>query len=480
MSKKKRDLLVKYKDSQLPGNQSNWLMVELGDICEFKRGPFGSAIKKSMFIPKGDSTFKVYEQGNAIRKNTEYGDYYISDEHYKKLQDFSVMEGDIIVSCAGTIGETYVIPKKYPLGVINQALLRIRLSKVILTKYFLLAFDFYIKEQAKKASQGTAIKNLPPITEMKSMKIGLPSLDEQKRIVDKIEILFAKIDEAKQLIEEAKDTFELRRAAILEKAINGELTEKWRNNYEGPSAYEHIKLEFEKLEKNYSDKMLKAKQMKSSKPKKSEIFNHYSLENKEVEGLKNWVETTFIHLCLFQRGYDLPTQNRIEGRYPIVSAGGVSGYHNEYKVESPGVTTGRSGTIGKVFYVEEDFWPLNTSLYVDYFNGNYPKYVYYYLQNFNFTKFSSSTAVPTLNRNNFFNEPVKIPPYEEQKKIVEILNNLLSREDELIKTLPIVLTELDNLKQSILSKAFKGELGTNDPSDEPAIELLKLILQEKL
>jgi type I restriction enzyme S subunit len=122
-----------------------------------------------------------------------------------------------------------------------------------------------------------------------------------------------------------------------------------------------------------------------------------------------------------QRGFDLPSSDRIDGRYPIISSGGISGYHNEAKVKGPGVVTGRYGSIGVVFFAESDFWPLNTTLWVKDFHGNYEKFIYYLLSSLNFKKFSDKTGVPGVNRNDLHKIKVHLPSVNIQKKIVFIL-----------------------------------------------------------
>lgn len=115
----------------------NWALTRLDQIGVYKKGPFGSALTKSMFVPKSIDSVKVYEQKNAIQKNHELGDYYITNEYYlSKMKGFTVEPGDIIVSCAGTIGETYVLPKNIELGIINQALMRMNIVKSIDIDYF--------------------------------------------------------------------------------------------------------------------------------------------------------------------------------------------------------------------------------------------------------------------------------------------------------------------------------------------------------
>ena len=101
-----------------------------------------------------------------------------------------------------------------------------------------------------------------------------------------------------------------------------------------------------------------------------------------LKNIKGYPEIPLIEIATLKRGYDLPTQNRADGNVPIFAANGQNGSHNEAKAFGPGVVTGRSGTIGKVHYVETDYWPLNTSLYVTNFHGNHPKWVFYMLQAF--------------------------------------------------------------------------------------------------
>jgi type I restriction enzyme S subunit len=137
---------------------------------------------------------------------------------------------------------------------------------------------------------------------------------------------------------------------------------------------------------------------------------------------KGYPEVPIIEVATLKRGYDLPIQNRMDGDIPIYAANGQNGTHNEVKILGPGVVTGRSGTIGKVHYVEGDYWPLNTALYVTDFHGNHPKWVYYMLQAFKLERFVEGAGVPTLNRNLFHSEEIPLPPLPEQKRIAAILD----------------------------------------------------------
>ena len=166
----------------------NWTWVRFGDLGSYKKGPFGSAITKSMFVPKGNGAIKVYEQKNAIQKDATLGDYYIRRDYFEsKMKGFEVFPGDIIVSCAGTIGETYVMPDKFEQGIINQALMRMKIFEPLYIPYFLTFFDFVLKKNARSGSKGSAIKNIPPFEILKNYLVPIPPLAEQNRIVAKLE-----------------------------------------------------------------------------------------------------------------------------------------------------------------------------------------------------------------------------------------------------------------------------------------------------
>lgn len=125
------------------------------------------------------------------------------------------------------------------------------------------------------------------------------------------------------------------------------------------------------------------------------LFRQWFVE----EAKEEWEVGNVLDLFKLQRGYDLPSQNREDGNVPIITSSGPNGFHIESKVKGPGVTTGRSGVIGKVFFVEEDFWPLNTSLFVLEFKRATPLYTYFFLKTLDLASLNGGSAVPTLNRN---------------------------------------------------------------------------------
>ncbi len=200
-----------------------WAWCKLDDLAFYKKGPFGSSLTKAMFVSKGDDTYKVYEQKNAIQKDCTLGTYYISKEKYDSLSGFAIQPFDIIVSCAGTIGETYVLPRNLQKGIINQALMLIRLYCRDIEQFYLLYFDFILKEEAKNSSKGTAIKNIPPFDVLKNFYIPIPPLKEQIRILDEINKWMSFVELIETGTANLQNVIKQTKSKILDLAIHGKL-----------------------------------------------------------------------------------------------------------------------------------------------------------------------------------------------------------------------------------------------------------------
>lgn len=163
-----------------------------------------------------------------------------------------------------------------------------------------------------------------------------------------------------------------------------------------------------------------------------------------------WKRVKLGEVLEFHRGYDLPISKIIEGKFPVVFSNGEKKYHYEYKIKAPGITIGRSGTLGKPFFVNEDFWPHNTTLFVSNFFGNDPKYLYYFLKTLDLGNYNAGAGVPTLNRNHIHTIQVEIPPLSEQKKIAEVL----SAYDDLIEVNQKKIKILETLAQTLYKEWF--------------------------
>ena len=266
----------------------------------------------------------------------------------------------------------------------------------LLDPYFLF---FYLQTPVFKSvfqDKKTGLIGGVSTSKLKSLPILFPSLPEQKRIVEKLDKIFADIDKAKENtqknLENAKEVFE-------------------------------STLRFLCTNTN-----------------------------------KNWTSERADSYFVLQRGFDLPKHERKAGKYPLISSNGVTDYIDQYQVKAPVVTTGRSGTIGKVCYVDKDSWVLNTSLYIKDFKNNVPRFVYYFLQSMNLEQYASGAGVPTLNRNYVHEVVVNFPPKQEQSKIVAQLDTLHIKTQNLEKIYIKTLTVLEELKQSVLQQAFSGKL----------------------
>lgn len=167
---------------------------------------------------------------------------------------------------------------------------------------------------------------------------------------------------------------------------------------------------------------------------------------------KRWEIKKLIAVSTLQRGFDLPNQQRKSGKYPVIGSNGIVGYHNIHKVNGPGVIIGRSGTLGKVYFTSEDYWPLNTSLYVKDFHGNLPQFIYYFFQYINISQFSAGTGVPTLNRNLLHPIKFAIPDVLKQKKIVEILRTV----DKKLELLREKKERFERIKKGLMSDLLTG------------------------
>ena len=163
----------------------------------FLRGPFGGALKKEIFVEKSDSTYKVYEQGVVLNKDNSIGDYYITKDYYDSLMHrFTAKANDILVSCSGVnYGAIYQLPIDSEIGVINQALLRIRLNNDIVDdKYFIYLFENLIVKRITGGTGDSTIPNFPPMNVVRKIPIELPNIDIQQKISKVLSDLDAKIE----------------------------------------------------------------------------------------------------------------------------------------------------------------------------------------------------------------------------------------------------------------------------------------------
>lgn len=200
--------------SQFP----DWEEKTFNDVADYKKGPFGSALKKEIFVPKSNDTVKVYEQQNAISKEWKHERYFVTNEYFQsKMKSFAVSGGDIIVSCAGTIGEMYELPDDAEEGIINQALMRVRIKKSVINSIiFRCIFDKMISTEGIKISNGSALKNIPPFADMKKQTVFVPSLPEQQKMAKFLSTIDTVIEKQKKTV----SAWEERKKGVMQKLFS--------------------------------------------------------------------------------------------------------------------------------------------------------------------------------------------------------------------------------------------------------------------
>lgn len=225
---------------------TDWRSVSWAEILKnsrdsFKRGPFGSALKKSMFVEKG---YKVYEQYCPINDDCSFARYYITPEKYEEMKAFSVEPGDFLISCSGvSLGRITQVPADSEPGIINQALLRVRLNETLYSsEFFKVVFRSpTFQKELFENSTGSAIPNLKGVKELKAMLVPLPSLEEQTEIVRRVEQLFAFADQLEAKVATAQARIDRLTQSILAKAFRGELVPQDPNDEPASVLLECIK-----------------------------------------------------------------------------------------------------------------------------------------------------------------------------------------------------------------------------------------------
>ena len=187
---------------------------------------------------------------------------------------------------------------------------------------------------------------------------------------------------------------------------------------------------------------------------------------------QGWLTGRLDDALVLQRGFDLPTSQRIPGKVPIMAATGLNGTHNEAKVKGPGVVTGRSGSLGTVMLVWEDFWPLNTALWVKEFRQSNPIHAYFTLRALDLKGFNSGAAVPTLNRNDIHGLPTVLP----DRGTLKTFNELVLPMFQLKLTLESQNSNLRTTRDFLLPKLISGEIPV-EAADDAAAELMEEIAQ---
>ena len=397
---------------------AGWAWSRLGFLAQYKKGPFGSSITKSMFVPDSNQAIKVYEQKNAIEKNAEIGRYFISQEKYKELRAFEIFPNDIIVSCAGTIGETFVMPHNMRKGIINQALMKISLYNLQIIDFYLIYFDFRLKSLANEQGYGVALKNIPPFDILKKYLVPIPPINEQYRIIKENENILNLIQQIGNNRNELNKIKTLLKSKILELAIQGKLVPQDKNDEPANVLLERIRADRKaKLGKKYVESYIF---------KGDDNCYYENNDNNTIETPydlpENWVFSRLEEVAWLEDGI------RSSGEeLPYLDVKTIRGKQNETMLSSGKIIEKGMQVIlvdgensGEVFevpcrgYMGSTFRILKVSSYVEI---DYIRLILDYYKNL-FKDNKTGSAIPHLNKKIFKSLIIGIPPIEEQKAIV--------------------------------------------------------------
>lgn len=407
----------------------NWSWIRLGSLSSNQYGYTSKAVEDDS-LPKMLRITDIQDSGVNWRSvpNCKINE--------PDLEKYLLKPNDIVIARIGaTTGKSFLLQNPIN-AVFASYLIRLRFSENYIPAYVyhFLQSDIYWK-QISDLSSGIA---LPGVNSSKLQTMMFPSAPkaEQQRIVDRIESLFAKLDEAKEKAQSVLDSFETRKAAILHKAFTGELTAKWRENHG---------LDLDAW---------------GSKPLVEVTHNHDSRR---------------IPLSQAER-------NNLDRIYDYYGASGVIDKVDRFLFEGRNLLIGEDGanlvTRSKpiAFIADGQYWVNNHAHVLSTKSEMILDFLCHYINSIDLTPYVTGSAQPKMTQAKMNSIPIPVPSVSEQTEIIRILDSLFAKEQQAKEAAETVLEKIDLLKKSILARAFRGELGTNDPTDEPAIELLKRIL----
>ena len=451
---------VKCIDEEMPFEiPQGWEWCRLNDLALYRKGPFGSSLTKSMFVAKSNQSIKVYEQKNAIQKDYTLGDYYISKEKFETMQSFIVKPNDIIVSCAGTIGETYRLPSDAPIGIINQALMRVTLFDLNMAEYWQIYFAYMLLNEAQMKGAGSAIKNIPPFEYLKAVLVPVPPLSEQNRLVERYNIILSLIDkyelEANKLNSLNQNIYDKLKKSVLQEAIQGKLVPQIAEEGTAQELLEQIKAEKQKLVKNGKLKksaLAVSTIFRGDDNKYYEQIGKKSLDITEqipFEIPSNWewcrvrnVSNSYIGLTYKPTDIDekgtivLRSCNIRNGKLALDDIVRVSSSISEKLLieENDIIICARNGSkrlVGKSALIRNLPEPMTFGAFMAICKTPIYEYMFAYLQSDLFfgqlRDVSNTTTINQLTQNKFNDFLIPIPPIREQERIAFKISQLFQK-----------------------------------------------------
>ncbi|WP_276632893.1 restriction endonuclease subunit S [Phascolarctobacterium succinatutens] len=445
MPKKKTALTIEERLQQalVPAEEQpykvpeNWVWVRLGAVCFFENG---YAFKSDKF--SSEKGIPVIRISNIKENNVDL------DDCIKTLEEnidekFIVHQGDLLIAMSGATTGKNGVYMSANIAYLNQRVGNIKVkNKELLIEKFRNFYIANMQNEILNTAYGGAQPNISS-QKMSVMTFPLPPLSEQQRIVERIEELFAKLDEANERLQEVADSFAVRKAAILHKAFTGELTKQWRcENGVSDESWEEKKLGEVVL-------LLSGQDFPPAK------YNSDGNGIPYITGASNFDNT---HV-LINRWTDEPSVIAQKNDVLLVCKG--SGYGKTIIADF------------KEAHIARQIMALRVKEIID------NKLLLYYLRNKNrFIKEQGQGLIPGLSRKVILSLTINLPTLPEQHEIVRLIDDLLARERAAQQAAEQALASIDLMKKSILARAFRGELGTNKASEASALELLKQVLAE--
>ncbi|MCS6205670.1 restriction endonuclease subunit S [Shewanella baltica] len=403
-------------------------IVKFDDVANFVNG---GAWNQSEYVDVGIPVVRVSDIHNGTVNLAQCR--YLPVSALVKYSKNKLEKGDLVICTVGShptqpnsvVGRPGIMPATCEGALLNQNAVCIRPKNNKIDKDWLgyLARSQSMKDHIISHARGSASQVRVAISALKDFEFDLPTINEQKTIS------FALLS-YDNLIENNN-----RRIAILEEMAQS-LYREWFVNFRYPG---------------HANQPDGSSDNKDSKPNLIDSPLGPIPEGWEVKRLDDFVT--------LQRGFDLPKNKRNEdGGIPIYAASGLTGYHDQVKAKGPGIVTGRSGTLGIVKLVLEDYWPLNTSLWVKKFGNCTAHYAYYLLDGIGLERFNSGASVPTLNRNDVHGNPVVAPPND----LIETFENIVSVNHKQINVLKRKNENLKNQRDMLLPKLISGQIELKD------------------
>ena len=429
----------------------NWCWTRITVITDILNG---FAFKSQHYSSAGIRIIRITNVQDGFIQDKK--PVYYPLESQKEITPFMLKDDDFLMSLTGNVGRVAIIDASFLPAALNQrvACLRIKSEDSVRKEYI---FYFCLQKQfvsdCIKSAKGSAQLNMS--TEwLKEYPIPLPPLAEQQRIVDRIESLFANLDEAKEKAQAVLDSFETRKAAILHKAFTGELTAKWREEHGvGMESWE---------KKSVGELCISLKYGTAKKSDASGnvvVLRMGNLQQGEID----WSDLAYSNDPDDIEKYKLFPGDVLFNR---TNSAALVGKTAIYRGEHPAIYAG--------YLIKLDY--DHDKIIGDYLN--------YALNTLDAKKYCNSVKTDGVDQSNINAKKIgaysfNVPSIPEQEKIVSVIQKLLSKEQQAKEAAEAVLDQIDLMKKSILARAFRGELGTNDPNEESAVELLKKVFQKE-